>query len=98
MKSKLVRDKIPEIKRAEGESPRTHIASQEEYKKRLREKLSEEVDEFLSEENVEEYVDMLEVLEAIKNAYQFDNSEITKTRKEKAEKKGTFSKRIVLDN
>lgn len=62
---KLVRDKIPDIIRSRGETAITHIASDEEYKKRLIEKLQEEVDEFKKDNNEEELADIMEVIYAI---------------------------------
>lgn len=45
---KLVRDRIPDIIRANGEEPITYQADPAEYRRRLRDKLLEEVDEFLT--------------------------------------------------
>ena len=43
---KLVRDKIPDIIRADGEEPSIRIASKDEFYTLLVQKLDEEVDEF----------------------------------------------------
>jgi predicted house-cleaning noncanonical NTP pyrophosphatase (MazG superfamily) len=44
--NKLVRDKIPSIIRKDKKNPVIHIANNEEYWKKLKEKLNEEVNEF----------------------------------------------------
>ncbi len=95
--SKLVRDRIPEIIQETGETPVTHIADDFEYWEKLREKLQEEVSEFLESENPEELADILEVLEAIYTHQKIDPTELMKTKKDKAEKRGGFAKRIILD-
>lgn len=97
MPSKLVRNKIPQIIEAKGEKAKTHVADDTEYWQRLKEKLQEEVEEFLKDENIEEYIDVLEVLEAISTFKNFPKEEITKVKTEKVEKKGSFSERVVLD-
>jgi len=48
---KLVRDKIPEIIRGEGLEPVIYAADEQEYASRLRDKLQEEVAEFIASDN-----------------------------------------------
>lgn len=95
--NKLVRDKIPKIIKHKGQIPLTRIASREEYKKRLYDKLREEVDEFLEDKNKEELADVLEVINSICEINNFDKEELEEIRKEKLEKKGGFNKRIILE-
>lgn len=94
---KLVRDKIPEIIQNNGEKPVTHIADDKEYWERLKEKLSEEVGEFSKNSNEEELADILEVIDGICEFKKFDKKEIENIKKEKAEKRGKFRDRIILD-
>jgi predicted house-cleaning noncanonical NTP pyrophosphatase (MazG superfamily) len=94
---KLVRDKIPEIIKAKGEVAVTHIADDAEYAQKLREKLEEEVAEYLKDENVSEIADILEVLEAIAQYKGFTQDEIMATKQKKVEARGGFEKRIILD-
>jgi len=94
---KLVRDKIPEIIRSKGIISKTHIASDEEYRQKLKDKLQEEVDEFLKDSNEEELADILEVIYALCDLYKIDKDSLEQTRKEKAEKKGGFKDKIILD-
>lgn len=95
--NKLVRDKIPEIIKKDGEKPITHIAGEEEYEKALMEKLQEEVNEFLKDPSKKEMADILEVLYAVAKLKGFDLSEVEKIRQERAEKRGGFEKRIILE-
>ena len=95
--NKLVRDNIPEIIEKDGEKPITHIAEDEEYEKALMEKLQEEVNEFLTEPSKKEMADVLEVLYAIAKLKGFDLDEVEKVRQERAEKRGGFNKRIILE-
>ncbi|HIH14225.1 MAG TPA: nucleoside triphosphate pyrophosphohydrolase [Nanoarchaeota archaeon] len=94
---KLVRDKIPEIITNSGKTPITHIASEQEYWQSLKEKLSEEVEEFLQAENKEEMADILEVLHAICEFKKFDLKEIETIQKKKADERGGFGNKIILD-
>ena len=95
--NKLVRDKIPEIIRKDRKTPITHIANDREYWIRLKLKLIEETDEFLKEETLKELTDILEVIEAICNFKEIDKNELLKLKKERAEKRGKFKDRIVLE-
>jgi predicted house-cleaning noncanonical NTP pyrophosphatase (MazG superfamily) len=95
---KLIRDNIPDIIKASGITPITHIATDDEYRRLLHEKLQEEVTEFLADKNPEELADIIEVIYAILDLEQINKSKLEKIREEKAKKNGSFSKRIILDN
>jgi|SRR3989338_26394 len=95
--NKLVRDKINEIIEKEGKIAEIHIAAEPEYSQRLKEKLVEEVEEFLSTPNVEELVDILEVIYALAELENLSPAQLERQRQKKANERGTFSKRIVLD-
>lgn len=95
--NKLVRDKIPEYIRTKGGDPMYHIANKKEYWEKLKEKLLEEVEEFRVEESAEEFADLFEVLDAIAEYKGFDRQEIKKIQNKKAEERGNFKERIILD-
>jgi predicted house-cleaning noncanonical NTP pyrophosphatase (MazG superfamily) len=92
--NKLVRDKIPEHLDIKGIPYEKSVASPEEYKKRLLEKLIEEMEEFKEAQNAEELADILEVIDALKKLPEFANVEEIK--KKKLAEKGGFEKRIIL--
>lgn len=94
---KLVRDKIPDIIRGKGETAVTHIAGDEEYWTKLKEKLLEEGSEFAADESEGEIVDILEVLDAIIEYKKFDRASIDSLQKKKRDERGGFAGRIVLD-
>lgn len=95
--NKLVRDNIPEIIESKGEQAVTHIATDAEYWEKLKEKLVEEVKEFSEAESIEELADVLEVLDAIVAYKKFAPEDIEKTKSGKAQKRGKFDKRIILE-
>ncbi|MBT7903103.1 nucleoside triphosphate pyrophosphohydrolase [Candidatus Woesearchaeota archaeon] len=97
MKPKLVRDKIPEIIKADGRIPLTRIAEPDEYWIKLREKLVEEVDEFLESEKKEELADIVEVIKAICDYKNLGFDQLRVIRKKKVEERGKFEKRIILE-
>jgi predicted house-cleaning noncanonical NTP pyrophosphatase (MazG superfamily) len=94
---KLVRDKIPEIIKADNKNPIIHTADKKEYWKKLKEKLTEEVNEFLKESNEEEFADILEVLHAISDFKNFDKNKVNQIKKAKATKRGRFKDKIILE-
>lgn len=95
--NKLVRDKIPEYIKSRGGKPVTHIAGNEEYWRKLREKLQEEVSEFLEAESPQEIADIYEVLDAMCDWKQFDRNQVQDIKKTKFEERGGFQNRIILD-
>ncbi len=95
--NKLVRDNIPEIIEKKGGTPIIHIAGDEEYWQKIKEKLQEEVDEFMEDVNMEELADILEVIDAICEHKGFDKSELNAIKEKKAKERGGFKKRIILD-
>ncbi len=95
--NKLVRDKIPDIIRGKGETPVTRIASDEEYREKLKEKLVEEVKEYAENPSKEELADILEVIKAIQEHENISHQEIERIRKKKALERGGFKKRLILE-
>lgn len=94
---KLVRDKIPEIISKKGGKVTAHIAGDKEYGDKLLDKLLEETKELVKDLNEEEVADVLEVLDAIVEYKGFDKKAIEKIKKQKAEERGGFTKRIILE-
>lgn len=95
---KLIRDKIPEIIKADGKVCVTRILSDEEYVDALEKKLNEEVAEYQTDKNLEELADILEVLQAICVARGYTLEELETVRAEKAKERGGFEKKIFLEN
>ncbi len=95
--NKLIRDKIPEIIAKKGGTAVTHSASPDEYRAKLTEKLQEEVLEFKESETVEETADIFEVIDALIELHGFNRAEIIRVQAEKAEERGKFKERIILD-
>lgn len=97
---KLVRDKIVEIIRRNGEVPEYYVADDDEYREVLCSKLFEELIEFKKaetrEEKQEQIADILEVVEAIMECNGFTLDEIQQVKEEKRRYRGMFEKRIVL--
>lgn len=95
--NKLVRDNIPEYIRSKGEEVTSHIADEREYGQKLKEKLVEEVEEFIAEESIEELADVLEVIDALVQYKGFDRTQLERVKEKKAHEKGRFNDRIILD-
>jgi predicted house-cleaning noncanonical NTP pyrophosphatase (MazG superfamily) len=96
--NKLVRDKIPEYLKNINVPYKIHIADNAEYWEKLKTKLQEEVAEFINDDaNISEIADILEVIEAICNYQKFNQSELNKIKEAKAQERGKFEKRIILE-
>ena len=89
--AKLVRDRIPEIIRATGAEPITYRAEPYEYRLRLREKLAEEVGEFLAADDE----NAIEVVYALAADLGTDKAQLEQVREDKASQRGGFAERIV---
>ena len=94
--NKLVRDKIPEMIRVQGETPNTRILEQAEYTARLEDKLDEEVQEFHKEQNLEELADILEVVYALAEDLGRTREDLEAVYDRKHEARGGFRDRIFL--
>jgi predicted house-cleaning noncanonical NTP pyrophosphatase (MazG superfamily) len=98
--NKLVRDKIPQIIESKGKEFSTKILNDEDYKKYLKEKAYEELDEYCAaetdEEAVEELADLMEVIRALAKHHGSTIEEIEALRKDKAEKRGGFQEKVFL--
>jgi predicted house-cleaning noncanonical NTP pyrophosphatase (MazG superfamily) len=95
---KLVRDKIPQIIRAEGGEPVVRIAEAGEYRELLRAKLVEEAGEVATADDahvLEELADVLEVVLALAADLGLDAGGLEKLRAAKAADRGSFTERMV---
>jgi len=92
---KLVRDRIPEIIKEKGKECKFRIASTEEYREKLVEKLLEEVLEFIETPCVEELADIQEVVEALMNEHKWES--LRATTQFKKITRGSFRDKIILE-
>lgn len=98
---KLVRDRIPEIIRKEGELPTVRILeSDADFLKAALAKVVEEAIELqvatTKKEFTKEIADLLEIIDAVARVQGIRNSRIKRERKRRAQKRGTFQKRLFL--
>lgn len=94
--NKLVRDNIPAICKENGQATETRILDNIEYTSELRRKLKEEVNEYLSSNELEELADIVEVIEALAENQGSSLEEIMKIKQEKQVKNGAFRKKVFL--
>jgi predicted house-cleaning noncanonical NTP pyrophosphatase (MazG superfamily) len=95
--SKLVRDRVLEIIRSQGTEPDFHVAGPQEYASRLRDKLQEEVAEFLESGSPEELADILEVVHALAEQAGVSRQQLERQQEGKARSHGGFRGRIIWD-
>lgn len=99
--NKLVRDKVPDNIRNNGEEPITRILDDNEYKIELEKKLQEELNEVLNSrgnDRIEELADMLEVMISLANIEGMNLDDIIYACEKKRNKNGGFKKKIYLSN
>ena len=98
--NKLVRDKIPNIIKENGETPVVRILDEIEYKKELENKLYEEYKEVIEasgDERLEELADMLEVIRALAKLENKKLDDVILIADQKNNKRGAFEERIFLE-
>lgn len=96
--NKLVRDKIPEIIKADGKIANTRLLNDREYLKELIKKLQEEAKEFAADPSVEELADLKELIIAIREAMKIHAGELEDVRRQKATTNGHFKNKIFLES
>ena len=94
--NKLVRDRIPELLEAKGQSCTTEKLSPDDYLTMLEAKLDDELSSYHKMQTLDELADLLEVMGALVKARGHTWDELTKIRKERAAKYGDFSGRTLL--
>lgn len=94
--NKLVRDKIPEIIKADGNECEIRTLNNEEYLSELNKKLGEELKECYKSGEVEELADIAEIIYAIAKYKGVDQQEFDSIRRKKAEKRGGFEEKLFL--
>ena len=98
--NKLVRDKIPDIIKGNGENPVIKVLNEDEYKKELEKKLYEEYNEVISangQDRLEELADMLEVIAALAKIEGKTLEDVSLIAHQKVLKRGSFNNRIYLE-
>lgn len=96
---KLVRDRVPGLLKNKGVKYEVETLSEEEYRQALRQKLMEEAKEVAEASWVnlaEEIADLLEVIDALMEAYGIKEEEVFLAQDEKRAKKGDFQDKTEL--
>lgn len=93
---KLVRDKIPAIIASEGRTPNCAIYAGEELIPWLKWKLLEEAEELFDDPCAEEFADVLQVLDALRDALGIEVSLIGEAVNRKLAERGGFEGGVVL--
>ena len=90
---KLVRDRIPEL----FPTYTYRVLDEAEYGSALRNKLAEEVQEYLTDRTSEELADVLEVLQALAALHGLTPQELEEVRTRKAAERGGLAGRVWLE-
>ncbi len=93
---KLIRDRIPELIESSGKECTVRELEGDEYSQKLKQKLLEEVKEYLESGKFEEIVDIFEVLRYLVKAHDKTIEELEELRQDKKEKRGGFEKGLLL--
>ena len=91
---KLVRDRIVESIKNQGDEPVYRVLDDEEYEVLLEKKMDEEVSEYHQDKTLEELADIIEVVLALSAAKGYSTNELIQIYKKKHEEKGGFKDKI----
>ena len=94
--NKLVRDKILLIIGKQGKEFSAHKATENEFRKKLNEKLVEEVNEFVEEPCLDELADIFEVLAEVLNVMGYSYEDVNVCMMDKVHERGAFKSRIIF--
>ena len=100
--NKLIRDKIPEMIKADNCNPKTRIMDEKEYYIELFRKVVEEGKELAEIKNnkkelIKEISDIYEVIDAIIEGYGLDTAEIKSVKEKRRKERGSFKKKLFLE-
>lgn len=93
---KLVRDKIPDIIKQQGDFPKIEILDDKRYFDALNQKLKEELVEYLEDFNIDELADIAEVIHALVKHKGLTLNDFEKIRLKKYKERGGFDNKISL--
>lgn len=96
---KLVRDRIPEIIRADGRHPEIEVMEDDAYRQALREKLVEEAEEAFEADGdalVKELADVLEIIDAMYAAFDIEPAVVRERQKQRRDERGGFERKLKL--
>jgi predicted house-cleaning noncanonical NTP pyrophosphatase (MazG superfamily) len=94
---KLVRDLVPQLIEDDGDEAVVRVLDQDEYYEALREKLQEEVTEYLESEDPDELADIVEVVRTLVNFHSMSVTDLELTRQKKLAEHGGFDERLFLE-
>ena len=95
--NKLVRDRIPVLIEESGRKQISRTLNEDEYEQALMDKIVEEIEEYRVSKNEEEIADIYEVLDCLVKLKDYEPMHIDYLRLIKREARGSFHKRILLE-
>jgi predicted house-cleaning noncanonical NTP pyrophosphatase (MazG superfamily) len=93
---KLIRDKIPMIMQKANVNFEARIADNDEYKEFLIKKMNEEIEELMTDRNVEEAADVYEVFLSLIKVWGIELHDVVEAADAKREERGSFDERVLL--
>ncbi len=99
--NKLVRDRVPQIIKKNGDGCVVKRLNQKEFKLEALKKVVEEANELLDAkdsrvEMIKELADIQEIIDAVMDSHKISKKEIMKEKRERKKQRGGFEKKIFL--